>query len=198
MLGDGMVEIERFKKDDKILKVFLDKYPENPRDWDNVGLMLCLHKKYDLGDRRHYLSPNDIGSWANVERHLREDLNAAVVLPLYLYDHGGISMSTRPYNDRWDSGQVGFICATEEKLKKEKLTKRKAVRILEGEVKVYNQYLMGSVYGYVLVKLKKCKACGHVEELPIDSCWGFFGDTVKESGLYENVEGFGKFREVKK
>jgi len=128
MLGDGIAEIERFKKDDKILKVFLDKYPENPRDWDNVGLMLCLHKRYNLGDR-HELAASDFSRWSDIERYLREDLNAAVVLPLYLYDHGGISMSTSrvyPYNDRWDSGQVGFICATEERLKAEKLTKRKA------------------------------------------------------------------------
>ena len=36
-------------------------------------------------------------------------------LPLWLYDHSGISMScgtrTYPYNDQWDSGQVGWIIA---------------------------------------------------------------------------------------
>ncbi len=35
--------------------------------------------------------------------------------PLWLYDHSGISIScgdrTYPYNDRWDSGQVGWIIA---------------------------------------------------------------------------------------
>lgn len=39
-------------------------------------------------------------------------------LPLWLYDHSGITMScgarTYPYNDRWDSGQVGWIVALKE------------------------------------------------------------------------------------
>jgi len=194
-----MIMIEQFKKDDKILKVFFDENPENPRDWEDLGRMLCLHKRYNLGDR-HNLDTDNFRDWSDIEKYLREDLNAAVVLPLYLYDHGGISISTSrvyPYNDEWDSGQVGFIYATKEKLKARKLTKKKAVKILKEEVKTYNQYLKGLVYGYVLVKLKKCKTCGHVEESQIDSCWGFFGDTVKESGLYEYVEDFEKFKEMK-
>ena len=42
-----------------------------------------------------------------------------VVLPLYLYDHSGITMScdlTYPYNDRWDSGQVGWIYASHQRV----------------------------------------------------------------------------------
>jgi len=40
----------------------------------------------------------------------------AVWLPLWLYDHSGLSMScgerVYPYNDSWDSGQVGWIIMT--------------------------------------------------------------------------------------
>lgn len=31
------------------------------------------------------------------------------ILPLYLYDHSGLAMSTSDFGDRWDSGCVGFI-----------------------------------------------------------------------------------------
>ena len=31
------------------------------------------------------------------------------ILPLYLYDHSGLTMSTNDFGDRWDSGCVGFI-----------------------------------------------------------------------------------------
>lgn len=31
------------------------------------------------------------------------------ILPLYLYDHSGLTMSTSDFGDRWDSGCVGFI-----------------------------------------------------------------------------------------
>jgi hypothetical protein len=42
-----------------------------------------------------------------------------VILPLYLYDHGGITMSTGSFGDPWDSGQVGFIYVSKEKARKE-------------------------------------------------------------------------------
>lgn len=37
------------------------------------------------------------------------------MLPLFLYDHSGITMSTGPFHCPWDSGQVGFIYMTYEK-----------------------------------------------------------------------------------
>ena len=44
-------------------------------------------------------------------------------MPLWLYDHGGISMScgrrTYPYSDRWDSGQVGWIVTFKKKIMEE-------------------------------------------------------------------------------
>ena len=35
--------------------------------------------------------------------------NNVAILPLYLYDHSGLAMSTSDFGDRWDSGCVGFI-----------------------------------------------------------------------------------------
>jgi len=47
----------------------------------------------------------------------------AVIVPLWLYDHGGITISCGsrqyPYNDRWDSGCVGYAVALKEKIMKE-------------------------------------------------------------------------------
>ncbi len=31
------------------------------------------------------------------------------ILPVYLYDHSGITINTVPYSCRWDSGQIGWI-----------------------------------------------------------------------------------------
>lgn len=41
-----------------------------------------------------------------------------VILPLYLYDHSGISMSTSDPGCRWDSGRVGYIYVSLEDAKK--------------------------------------------------------------------------------
>lgn len=47
-------------------------------------------------------------------------------LPLWLYDHSGLTIScgarVYPYNDRWDSGQVGWIVALKDKIMAEAVT----------------------------------------------------------------------------
>ena len=32
------------------IKIEHDDYPDNPRDWDNAGEMVCWHRRYNLGD----------------------------------------------------------------------------------------------------------------------------------------------------
>ena len=34
-----------------------ENYPDNPRNWDNIGTMVCFHSRYDLGDKHYYDSP---------------------------------------------------------------------------------------------------------------------------------------------
>lgn len=94
-----------------------------------------------------------------------------IILPLYLYDHSGITMSTSSFSCPWDSGQVGWIYATAEMIGKEygkadKQARDKALTVLEGEVQCYDQYLTGECYGY------ECYENG----AHVDSCWGFLGE----------------------
>jgi hypothetical protein len=112
-----------------------------------------------------------------------------ISLPLYLYDHSGITMNTTGFSCRWDSGCVGFIYVTKEQVRKEYNVKRitkdivdKVTKVLQGEVKTYDQYLTGDVYGYRISKVEVCdKGCEHKEE--VDSCWGYYGmESVEEDG----------------
>jgi len=153
-----------------------DEYVPNPRkEWDCFGTMICFHGRYDLGDEHNLgISTDNFSSWDELEEYLVAEEDAAVILPLYLMDHGGISISTRSFNDPWDSGQVGFIFCTREDIRREFNLKRvspqaleKARRILESEVKVYDQFLRGEVYCVAVVNDK-------TEEV-VDSCCGFFG-----------------------
>ena len=96
-----------------------------------------------------------------------------LALPLYLYDHSGLTMATIPFSCPWDSGQVGCIVVGTEKVLKEwkrkKMSKglrKKAFTVLQGEVETYDQYLRGEVYGYEIEKDGEFQ----------DSCWGYFGD----------------------
>lgn len=126
---------------------------------------------------------NEMGFWSNCNDLSLEDApwfaraivdNGGVVLPLFLYDHGGITMSTGAFCCSWDSGQVGFIYITKEKMAVEGWDKEHATKYLQGEVEEYDQYLTGDVWGYVV------EADDGTE---VESCWGFYGvDYCKSEG----------------
>lgn len=156
------------------LRIELDSDPPNPREWDNLGTMACAHRRYNLGD----IQP-DPAKWD----YLRSDpdIQAGVVLPLYLYDHSGITMSTAPFSCPWDSGQVGIIFCRRSDILQEfgrrrlssKLLK-KVKDMLQNEVKEYDDYLTGNVYGWSVVE-----STGAV----VDSCWGYYGrDYCQQEG----------------
>lgn len=161
------------------IKIHLDDDPGNPRtEWDNFGKMVCWHRRYNLGDKHDFSDPEHFQEFVN------EQKGKIVILPLYLYDHSGITMNTKGFHCRWDSGQVGWIYATYEDIKKEYSVKKVTQKTLEevkklltSEVETYDQYLTGQVYGYVI----EDKEGEH-----LDSCWGFYDGTdycIKEAKL---------------
>jgi hypothetical protein len=167
------------------LKLVHDSSPETPRTWDNLGTMVCFHNRYDLGDNHNYNS-DDYNNWEEMKKAIQKEENTAVILPLYLYDHSGISISTGAFSCRWDSGQIGFIFISKEKAIQEfggkivtaKL-KERLVRILEGEVETYDQYVRGEVYGFQIVD--------EYDDI-VDSCYGFYGNSHKESGMLDYID----------
>lgn len=180
------------------LIVRYDEYAESPREWDNLGTMVCWHGRYMLGDEHNYNSPevffldllknsqdelladdgftsrlyyywtrtmadngdlvDDLAiqflgimedetypklgdefpaarfgrmiaeadsAWIDEflndakEGELQDILDSLdkyIILPLFLYDHSGITISTGPFSCPWDSGQVGWIYAEKKKL----------------------------------------------------------------------------------
>ena len=94
---------------------------------------------------------------------------AYYILPLYLYDHSGITMSTGSFSCPWDSGQVGWIYISIEKAASEGWkTPEQAYKAMQAEVEEYDHYLTGQCYGYVVED---------TDGEGIDSCWGFLGDS---------------------
>lgn len=157
------------------IKIYTDDNPESPREWDNLGTMACFHSRYTLGDdkAKHGYSQDDVESWDEWPDKLKKD-GAAIVLLLSLYDHSGITIRVGAPTDRWDSGYVGFVFVTKEKLLKEyggkKVTKAmlaKAEGVLRGEVENYDDYIKGNVYGYTITDPNGDDGA---------SCWGFLGD----------------------
>jgi len=170
------------------INIYQDDNPQNPREDDNLGTMLCFHGGYTLGDKTD-LSSKDFNGWNEIYDYLIKEKKAIIILPLYLYDHSGLSIKVGSFQGllpqghaEFDSGQVGFIYVTKEKIQKEfipkveKLTKALKVRtekVLRAEVEIYNQYLNGEVYGFKIEKNGQ----------DFDSCWGFYeiDDAIKEA-----------------
>jgi hypothetical protein len=176
--------LHNIRKDNKRLVIYIDENPESPREWENRGIMVCWHRNYDLGDEQPKMKSNDwaisladLDDGTDMDKVWKVLHNKYVILPLYLYDHSGITISTAPFHCPWDSGQVGWIYCERGKEGKsdEDLTK-----YLEGEVEIYDQYLRGDVYGFECFTITKCECCGHESEEFEDSCWGFYGSNFEE------------------
>jgi hypothetical protein len=159
------------------IRIIADQDAQDPRaEWDHTAHMICFHRDYNLGDK-HNMSTDELS-----EIIRRKDV---VALPLYLYDHSGITMSTGRFpmdSGGWDASLVGAIYMTRSEILKEfgkpgaRLLTAKlraaAIKRMESEVDEYDDYLTGNVYGFTVAPTDD-------EDNIIDSCWGFFGDYNK-------------------
>jgi hypothetical protein len=121
------------------IQIAQDQSPSSPREDDNLGTMICFHGRYNLGDS-HKLSID--------EAKRLETSESVIALPMYMYDHSGITINTTGFSCPFDSGKIGFIYVTKEKIRQEyswkKLTKKR-IEIINNDKTVD------------------------------ESCWGFYG-----------------------
>ena len=196
-----------------------DEFPEDPRSWDNLETMLCCHREYHLGDcnsnketeeqlaeicRKYGKSDEEIDEMTFAEEvQFILDQDDVCGLPLWLYDHSGISISTERIC-QWDSSFVGLIfvekdffiehtCVTnEENWKKE------ARGMLEDKIEVYNYFLQGNVYAWTLYEpVVVIKQSMDGKELSrkideegkiVDSMSGFYDPTLEDVEEYFDFE----------
>lgn len=149
------------------IKIFQDESAESPREQnDNLGRMVYWHKRHVIGDvdgSKEYGRPQDF---------IASLPKGTVVLPVFLLDHSGLALRTESFNDPWDSGQVGYIYALPDEIRKEydvrHITSKIAERVkgvLRAEVSELGRWINGEVYGYVVEDEKG----SHVH-----SCWGYY------------------------
>lgn len=157
------------------IKYVPDKDAESPRKWDNMGKMVCWHRRYELGDQHNF---------ANFDEFTPP--KDAIVLPLFLYDHSGLRIKVGSFEGlpqghaRFDSGQVGFIVADRaaicENFMCKRVTKKlreRVTRCLLAEVETYDKYLSGDVWGFEVTD---------EDGETLESCFGFYGrEDVEEA-----------------
>jgi hypothetical protein len=130
---------------------------------------MMYDREFDL--KRKFI-PEDIKK-EHVEAYVNKHY---FILPLYLYDHSGITISTKPFGCPWDSGQVGFIFADRECKEYDDM-----LAGLTAEVETYDSYLTGDVYGYTIEDQD-----GNV----VHSCWGFYGCEYCKTEALHNAQAY--------
>jgi len=180
-----MKPIETYDYKGYTIEIHTDEDPQNPReDYDNVSVFAFFNKRYRLGDKDHGIRDTDYSSFDEMEDAIRKKFDVAVITPVYMYEHSGITIASHPFSCPWDSGQIGFAWITKKSARetwlykvitKERLKKLEAA--LESDIKVYDNFLSGEVYGYVI----KDPDGNDVDD---GSCWNWYGDDVKGEDSY--------------
>ncbi len=179
------------------LFIIRQAHPQNPREWSEYfSTMAYKHRKYSLGEEQisdpiEWLEEK-LGLQPKMQNRERlEELEERffekyIALPLYLYDHSGITMATTPFGCRWDSGKVGYIYLSKEKAREEygwkNLSKKRRERLeeyLRNEVKEFDQYLTGEVFRFKVED---------EEGEEVDSCGGFYGMDWENNGIKDHID----------
>jgi hypothetical protein len=167
----------------RTLKVFQDDSTSSPRGWDNLSKMIFIGRHSHLGDNHDFHNSHE--SFEAHQADIEKQLDIAIILPVYAYIHSGMTISLSPFSCRWDSGKLGWVVVTKQAIREnwniKNVTKKyveMAMNIVDGEIETLDQYIRGDVYGFQV-----CDENDNVE----DSCWGFYGDDIKENGILDNL-----------
>ena len=136
------------------VNVFHDECGDDPRNWDPLGTMICFHGRYNLGDKHDY-NADDYDGFDSMMKAVEKDNGTCVFLPIYMYEHSGIGLSTSnanyPFNCQWDAGRLGFIYVSKKDIRKEygkagKVEIEKAEKNMINEVELYGKFVNGECY----------------------------------------------------
>ena len=154
------------------IKIIQDCDVESPREWDNFSTFTFFHSRYRFGDKHNY-SPDDFQEFMNEHQDYP-------FVPVYMYEHGNICLSTSSFNDRWDSGLLGFAWASPEQVQHEfGGDMRKAIDCIRGEVATYSSFLEGDVWCYMIMD-----SDGNC----VQSCGGMYGQDYCVSEAKDMVD----------
>jgi hypothetical protein len=150
------------------LNVYRDLDAPNPLEDDDgvLGTVIGSNRNYSFFTEAENIDKYQ--SWS--EWRINELPKNVIILPVYAYSHGGITISTTPFSCPWDSGQLGFIYTTYEHIRfcygVKRVTKKiieRATAELKEDVARLDTYLQGDIFGYEL----------KIDNEVIDQCGGY-------------------------
>lgn len=188
----------KLESDKHIFSLCYDPYAENPRVGDmaesDLTHFLIPSRKYATGEdeslmteRLHQVAKALGFSTDRTDMELIEAfLNSKnkrigkyiQIMPLYVYDHSGVTYSTSPFSCRWDSGQVGWVFTTRYDFAQWRdctFNEEEAMKVIKSEVEYWDYYATGQAYQYMLEE-KTVDEDGAVKTELLDVMCGFIGD----------------------
>lgn len=206
-----------------------DDIQENPyTEWDNVGYFVNYHRNYSFGNS-NMKSPFNIERFiheVNSECSFNKEESiylyklleriengkditiehvekVAIILPVYCYEHGGVTLSTGRFSCPWDSGQIGYLVCPKSEARVEwgKVYSKRAIACMASELKTFDMILQGYQYWFRLEKFEKTELLQGLSDDELieyleenesewnesDSCGGYIGDTWEYSGMYDAI-----------
>lgn len=174
------------------INIYYDNDAESPRTFcEPLGTMYTAHRRYcpeEQFDAHFNINEVFDGKLGNFRDSF---LKQYIALPIYLYDHGGLAVSTSSFCDSWDSGFFGIIAISLQKVREEygwkvitQERRKKIESYLQGEIDTYNEWLHGEVYGFDISVDEDKDEDGVLPEID-ESCWGFYGDDGIEEIIRE-------------
>lgn len=193
------------------LKIEYDEYAESPREWDNLCTIFSQRGNWDISDKSFSYSREEAPAKYE-EFKARQDKGEILMLPVYMYDHSGQTISLGDFHERFDSGVCGFAFVEKKRIfdeypdTTEENWKEKAYKAIQVEIDIYDKYIRGETYSWLLEKAEETEhrriSSGDtwitIEWEFYDACGGFLGDP-EESGLIDSAIGdrFDYIEEVK-
>jgi hypothetical protein len=151
------------------VEIYHDTDSESPRLWSPMTKFVMAHKKYKLPNEIDFQF-DDYDRWEDAQEELWKDYNW--VFPVYMLDHSGTKLSLNRFNDKWDSGRVGFICLSESDVFSNFALgtdwDEKARQVAEEELEEYDNWMNGNVFGFRVFE--------DTEEIECNQQWGFIGN----------------------
>lgn len=142
--------IEEIKIQDFTIKIDYCEVDWSPIEEEGLINIYHWHSKYNLGEQIYQMSLEDFKN-----EYEDADDPFAIICPLHMMDHSGVSLSIGEFGCRWDSGQVGYVTITKSALKDACLENTKELKLKEfisDRIDTFQKYLNGSVYGFTIEK----------------------------------------------
>lgn len=164
------------------LEITYDTSLESPRMDSNLGYFITKDRNYHSPDKEPHMEAvvAEMGDIANSqEEHMElitktlndEGEKVLAIYPVVKYEHSGVCYKLGTVHN-FDYSNNGFYIITEKSQKETGVDRKDFEKVIREELDVYNKYVNGEVYRFVLYDEN-----GEIE----DSCGGFYDiEDIKE------------------